>query len=147
MRIILALACATLGGCAGLRNKPDVEELKPSIEAFHQKARWKDFRAAADLIVPERRASFIKARLKTDDEKDLFITDYQLEDATVTSEGVAEVVSKLSWYRLPSSTEKTAPVVSVFVWRQGKWWLESQDDGPFPELKPTVAPAPRDGGS
>lgn len=135
----LASACATM------RAKPDAEELKPAIEAFHQRARWKDFRGAADLIVPERRSAFIKARSKSDDEKDLFVTNFELEDAKVSTDGVAEVVSRISWYRLPSNVEKTATVTSVFVWREGKWWIESQDDGPFPDLRP--APAATDGGA
>ncbi|MCU0695207.1 MAG: hypothetical protein MUC96_01610 [Myxococcaceae bacterium] len=136
-RVLSALACAALSACATMRSKPDVEELKPTIEAFHQRARWKDFRAAADLIVPERRTSYVKARLKTDDERDLFITDYELEDAKLSGDGTAEVVSKMTWYRLPSASAKTTVVVSVFVWREGKWWLESQEDGPFPELAAT----------
>jgi hypothetical protein len=142
--LVMTLALFALAACATLRNKPDVDELKPTIEAFHQRARWKDFRGAADLIVPERRTSYVKARMKTDDERDLFITDYELEDARISTEGVAEVVTKLSWYRLPSVSAKTAVVSSVFVWREGKWWLESQDDGPFPEL--AAALAPRDAG-
>lgn len=135
-----------LVACAGLRAKPDVEELKPAIEAFHQRSRWKDFRGAADLIVPERRSAFIKARTRAGDEKDLFITNFELEDAVVGGEGLAEVVSRMSWYRLPSNVEKTATLTSVFVWREGKWWLESQDEGPFPDLKPAPPPAP-DAGS
>lgn len=122
--------------CAGLRAKPDVEELKPAIEAFHQRARWKDFRGAADLIVPERRAAFVKERMKGGDEKDLFVTNFELEDAKISADGIAEVVSRISWYRLPSNTEKTATVTNIFVWREAHWWLESQDDGPFPDLKP-----------
>lgn len=122
--------------CAGLRAKPDVEELKPAIEAFHQRARWKDFRGAADLIVPERRSAFVKERMKGGDEKDLFVTNFELEDAKISADGIAEVVSRISWYRLPSNTEKTATVTNIFVWREAHWWLESQDDGPFPDLKP-----------
>lgn len=141
-RFALVLALSSLS-CATARSKPDTEELKPAIEAFHQRARWKDFRGAADLIVPERSRSFVKARSSGDDEKDLFITNYELEDAKVSTDGTAEVVSRMSWYRLPSNVEKTVTVTSVFVWREGKWWLESQDDGPFPELKP----APKDAGS
>ena len=132
----LLVLLSTLCACAAWRARPDVEELKPAIEAFHQRARWKDFRAAADLLVPERRKAFVKARTRTDDERDLFITNFDLEDAKVSAAGVAEVVSRISWYRLPSNVEKTATLTSVFVWREGKWWLESQDDGPFPDLMP-----------
>jgi hypothetical protein len=143
--VMLVLLLSMLQACAGWRARPDVEELKPTIEAFHQRARWKDFRGAAELLVPERRKAFVKARTKADDERDLFITNFDLEDAKV-AESVAEVVSRISWYRLPSNVEKTATLTSVFVWREGKWWLESQDDGPFPELMPAPE-LPKDGGT
>lgn len=135
----LALPCVflSLSACATLGGKGDVEALKPAMESFHQALRWKDFRGAADRLVPERRAAFIKARLKHEDERDLFITDYQLEDAQVAGDQMsATVVSKLSWYRLPESAEQTAVVTSVVVWRDSAWLVESLDDGPFTELKP-----------
>ncbi len=135
-----------LSSCAAWRARPDVEELKPAIEAFHQRARWKDFRGAAELLVPERRKAFVKARTKTDDERDLFITNFDLDDAKVSGAGIAEVVSRISWYRLPSNVEKSATVTSVFVWRDGRWWLESQDDGPFPDLMPAPALPASDAG-
>ncbi|MBE2253588.1 MAG: hypothetical protein IAE78_28930 [Myxococcus sp.] len=128
-----------------MRARPDVDDLKPAIELFHQRARWKDFRGAADLLVPDRRKPFVKARTRTDDERDLFITNFDLEDAKVSGAGTAEVVSRISWYRLPSNVEKTATVTSVFVWSDGRWWLESQDDGPFPDLMP-APPLEADGG-
>ncbi|MFZ5441520.1 MAG: hypothetical protein ACOZQL_16050 [Myxococcota bacterium] len=129
-----AASCVTV-------NKGDVDELKPTVEAFHQRARWKDFRGASDLIVEERAGAFIKARSKTNDDRDLFITNFELEDARVATDLLtASVVTKISWYRLPSTTEKTATVTSVFVWRGGAWRLESQDDGPFEELKPAPKP-------
>lgn len=126
--------------------KSDLEELKPAIESFHQKLRWKDFRVAAEGIVPERRDSFIKARIKTNDERDLFITDFQLEDAKTSDDQLqARAVSRLSWYRLPSMTEVSATITSVYVWREKRWMLESQDSGPFPDLlgPPPMSPTAR----
>lgn len=129
---LLCLVCA----CATVKT-PDAEELKPTVEAFHQRARWKDFRGAAELVVPERRRSFISGRARLNDERDLFITDFQLEDAQVQPEHqLARVVSRLSWYRLPSTSEQSSTLTSVFVWREGHWLLESQDSGPFEELRP-----------
>lgn len=130
--------CATLAltACATVP-KGDVEELKPTVEVFHQRARWKDFRGAAELVVDERRGAFVKERLKLNDDRDLFVTNFELEDAQVSTDMLsATVVTKISWYRLPSSTEKTAVVTNVFVWRESAWRLESQDDGPFEDLKP-----------
>jgi hypothetical protein len=142
-RLFALFAALSLTACATVP-RGDVEELKPTIEAFHQRARWKDFRGAADLLVDERRGAFVKERLKLKDDQDLFITNFELEDAKVALDMLsAEVVTKISWYRLPSSTEKTAVVTNVFVWREAAWRLESQDDGPFEDLKPApVKPAP-----
>jgi len=132
------VAFALSSSCATLSGKGDIEAIKPSIEAFHQALRWKDYRGAADRLVPERRAAFVKARIKNDDERDLFITDFQLEDAVVAPDQMsATVVSKLSWYRLPESTEQKAVVTTTLVWRDSAWLVESQDDGPFlAELAP-----------
>jgi hypothetical protein len=138
----LAVLALTLAACVTPGTpKPDIEELKPTIEAFHRMARWKDFRGAADLLVPSKRTAFIKARSVSNDDRDLYITDYQLEDARL-EDGMTwvEVISKMSWYRMPNTTETTRTITSVFRWKNGKWWLESQDDGPFPELKPEVKP-------
>lgn len=126
----LAASCVTVP-------KGEIEDLKPAVEAIHQRFRWKDFRGAAELMVLERQEAFIKARSKLDDEKDLFITNFEMEDAKISPDLLtAKAVTRISWYRLPSTTEKSATVTNVFVWRGGLWQLESQDDGPFEELKP-----------
>lgn len=138
--LALCLVVVTgLGGCAHLRGEGDIDTLKPAVEAFHQALRWKDFRTAADAVVPERRSAFIKARLVDNDERDLFITDFQLEDAQVEADKKsAAVISRLSWYRLPDATERSAVITSRLVWRANAWLVESQDDGPFSkELPPT----------
>jgi len=134
-RLVVAWAVGALG-CAAIR-PPDVEELKPAVEAFHQRIRWRDFRAAAELIVPEHRDAFIKARARFDDEKDLFISDFQLEEAKLApDQSAAQAVSRISWYRLPSTAEVSATVTSTFVWRENRWLLDSQDLGPFEDLRP-----------
>src|SRR5689334_2890775 len=63
-------------GCATVP-KGDIELLKPTIEAFHQAARWKDFQTIGELLVPEKRDAFMQARKTMKDERDLFITDYE----------------------------------------------------------------------
>lgn len=127
---VLTAACATVP-------KGEVEALKPAVETLHQRMRWKDFRGAAELMVEERQEAFLKARVKLKDEQDLYITNFELEDAKLAPDTLtAKAYTKLSWYRLPSTAEKTALVTNQFVWRNGGWLLESQDDGPFDELKP-----------
>ena len=135
-RALTVLLVFLASGCASVK-KGEVEDLKPAVEAFHQRVRWKDFRGAADLMVEDRHQPFIKARTKLKDERDLFITNFELEDAKIGLDLlIATAVTKISWYRLPSTTEETATVTSVFIWRDGVWQLESQDEGPFDDLKP-----------
>ncbi|MDP1823796.1 MAG: hypothetical protein Q8L48_11150 [Archangium sp.] len=123
--------------------------MKPAVRALYQSFRWKDFRGAAEMMVAERRDGFVKARTKMKDDQDLFITNFELEDAKLSADLLtAKVVARLSWYRLPSTTEKTVTISNVFVWREGVWQLESLDDGPFEELLPAPAPATKpDAGS
>lgn len=123
----LGIGCVT-----GRPDRPDSEALKPRIEDFHLRVRWRDFRGAAELIIPERRAAFLKARAEKRDEKDLSITDYQLEECKFASDGLrAECVSSIAWIRLPSVSEERATVTSVFVWDGSTWLLGQQTEGPF----------------
>lgn len=123
----LGAACVT-----GRPSKPDSETLKPRIEDFHLRSRWRDYRGAAELLVAERRTPFLKARAAKNDEKDLSITDYQLEECTFSNDGArAECISNISWVRLPSPSESRATVTSVFVWDGSNWYLAQQDEGPF----------------
>ena len=140
-QVALASLALFFAGCATVP-KGDPEDLKPAMRALYQSFRWKDFRGAAEMMVVERREAFVKARTKLKDDRDLFITNFELEDAKISPDLlIARAVARLSWYRLPSTTEETATVTNVFVWREGTWQLESQDEGPFEELRPPPAPA------
>ncbi len=123
---------AACGACAHIKSSADLEGLRAAAETFHQRIRWKDFRGAAELIVPERRASFQAAREAQRDDRDLSITDYQLEDARLSADGSsAVVVSRLNWTRLPSLSEASELVSSEFVLRDGTWLIARQSGGPF----------------
>ncbi len=124
-----------------------MESLRHAADTFHQRARWRDFRGAAELVIPERRLAFEKARQASRDDKDLTITDYQLEDARLSPDATrAIVVSRVNWIRLPSVTEETALITSELVWRGGTWFIARQDAGPFAEeLKEALIPL-ADGG-
>ncbi len=129
LALLLALA---LVGCAHSKKKEAMESLQPAVEEFHKRIRWKDFRSAAGRIVPERRDDFLRARRELKDEEDLSITDYEIEQLTLSEDGQrATVISRIQWMRLPSVSAKTATVTSEFVYQDGTWLLERQDDGPF----------------
>ncbi|AEI65411.1 hypothetical protein [Corallococcus macrosporus] len=126
-----------------MSKKSNLETLKPTVERFHQAIRWKDFQSASRIIVPERRKDFQKARIELNDDKDLSITDYEVVDVKVSADGnQATIQSRIQWMRLPSASERTALVTSEFVFRDGAWQLESQEDGPFEGELPSPTPSP-----
>ncbi|MFP2963724.1 hypothetical protein ACLEPN_39865 [Myxococcus sp. 1LA] len=126
-----------------MSKKSNLETLKPTVERFHQSVRWKDFQGASRIIVPERRKDFQKARIELNDDKDLSITDYEIVDVKLSEDGHrATIQSRIQWMRLPSASERTALVTSEFVFRDGAWQLESQDDGPFEGELPSPSPSP-----
>lgn len=130
-RTLLLAFSVSFFGCATVP-KGDLDELKPSIEAFHKCARWKDFQCVANLLVPTKKDGFLRAREKLIDERDLSITDYELEEAKVAPDRLkASAVSHIKWFRLPSNTEENSTVTSNWVWMDSAWRLDSQDGGPF----------------
>lgn len=145
----LGVALALMAACAHSPQRGDAPSLKKAAEAFHQRIRWKDLRGAIELLVPERRQAFEDGYRARRDENDLSITDYELEDLRVAADGLsAVVVSRLSWMRLPSVSVATETIHSVYLYRQGAWWLEQQDAGPFvaelgaPQKKPPAVSGP-----
>jgi hypothetical protein len=132
-RLLAVLLVLTLGGaCAHTKKKSDLEALQPVVENFHKRVRWKDYRFAARYIVPERRQDFERALRERKDERDLDITDYDIEEVQFVEEGQRAIVtSRFKWTRLPSVTEQSETVTSEFVYRDGTWLLEKQEGGPF----------------
>src|SRR5438105_4172571 len=124
---LTAISCCLFFACA-TTNKGDLELLKPTLEAFHGSMRWKNYLQIPAQLVPEKREGFVKGCNARDDEKNLFVTDYQLEDCTATPEDqtVAICMSKVSWYRLPSTTEKTVMVATTLKWQGGQWLVDRQ---------------------
>lgn len=108
--------------------------MKKTAEMFHERIRWRDYPGAAELIVPDRRLLFESARQKLDDDHNLSITDYELEGVRFSSDGKRGwVVSRVSWMRLPSASEKNARIDSEYVWQNAGWLLVRQSAGPFAE--------------
>ena len=134
-----------LAACAHTPAKPtpDPEAIRATAESFHRRARWKDFRGAADLIVADRRQAFVDARDQQRDERDLTISDYELTDLRLDPDGErAWVVSRISWLRLPSVTEQTQLVTTELVGSGRSWRIARQDRGPFADvLSAPYAPA------
>lgn len=122
---LLAVACAD-------PNKGDREAFKPTAEKLFEQFKWGDYRAAATFIVDSKRPAFIVARLKMQDDKNLSVADYSLDDVSYSDDGMkVTLVSRFSWMRLPSPNLHSDVITSEFVWSGGAWLLLSQDSGPF----------------
>jgi hypothetical protein len=137
MRAAALLLCV-LVACAHGPRGASPETLKHAAEELHQRARWRDWRGVAELVVPERRQAFLAARKRGNDERDLTLTDYDILDVRISDTRVRGiVVSRIAWVRLPSVTEQHEEVTSRFEFIQGTWYLDSQEGGPFaPDLNP-----------
>jgi hypothetical protein len=133
IRLLALLLVFTLGGaCAHTKKTSDLQSLRPAVEAFFKRVRWKDYRVASRYIVPERRQDFERASRERQDERDLAITDYEILDVELAEEGQRAIVtSRMQWMRLPSVTEQTDTVTSEFIYQNGTWFLERQLGGPF----------------
>lgn len=129
----IAVAAALAGACAHSR-ADSAESLRKTADQFHKLVRWNDLRGAAELLTIERREAFLDEVSNRNDERDLKITDYELQDFKLEPGGKhATVISKVSWYRLPSVTQEEQKVVSHFVEKNGAWLISRQEKGPFAE--------------
>jgi len=127
-----ALAAFVVGACAHGPKLGAAEEIRSTADSFHQRIRWRDFRGAAELLVPERRERFVQALKVRGDERDLSISDYELEQERISADGtVGTVVSRVSWTRLPSVVEHSELVTSELTLKDGVWLLSRQQGGPF----------------
>jgi hypothetical protein len=146
--VAVAVGGLVAWACAHVPAQPDAAGLPPTVEAFFDKVHWRDFRAAAQLIVEERRQDFLKASAASHDDRDLTLTESTLEDVRMSPDGrSATVLSRVRWIRLPSMTEQSDEVTSDFIWRAGAWWLARQQAGPFQEqLGSPVSLTPEDAG-
>jgi hypothetical protein len=125
------------GGCAHTKKASNLEALRPVVQSFHERIRWRDYRTAARYIVPERREDFERARRERNDERDLTITDYEILEVQLSEDGQrATVTSRIQWVRLPSVSEQSATVTSEFIFQEGRWLLERQLVGPFDGDRP-----------
>ncbi|WP_434388250.1 hypothetical protein [Melittangium boletus] len=130
--LAVLLVCLLCGACSHTQKAAELEALKTTVDDFHQRVRWKDYRVASRYVVPERRKEFDRGLRQNKDEQDLDITDYEIERVDLDEKGErATVTSHFVWTRLPSLSVRRESVTSEFVLREGKWLLEKQEGGPF----------------
>ena len=110
--------------------------MKKAAHQYLISVRWSDWTSASQLLVPERRDAFMTARRKGHDERDLSISDFEIEEVKMapdTSSG--QVTAELNYTRLPSVSVKTEDTTLFLIWRDGRWLVDHEVGGPFPDLK------------
>jgi len=122
-------------GCA---HSQQGDELEAANRVFARSIRWSDLKGWTQQVVPERRAEFLK--LAGTDEDNLKVSDYELEDVQV-SDDKAIVRSRVSWYRLPSITNRTEAMMVLWERKGGTWLITSIVGGPLPLPPPDAATA------
>ncbi len=114
------------------------DELEAANNVFTRAIRWSDLKGWAQQVVPERRTEFLK--LAATDEDNLKINEYEMEDVQIISSDKAIVRGRVSWYRLPSITNKTESMIVLWERKGGTWLITSIVGGPLPLPLPELAP-------
>lgn len=126
------------------------ETLAESIRGYNDGVRWQRFEVAATRVPARERSKFVEEM----DERaeDLRITEYDVVKVDRTSERVAKVQIKVSWYKDTEGTLRHTHAVQTWE-RHGKVWLmvdESRMRGaempglaePIADATPAVETAP-----
>ena len=137
-RTLLLLALLALAGCAtALKPRPTGDGLKRRSEAFHRSLRWGDLRGAAAYVHPDQRRAWLQKALDGKDEDNLKVLEYAAEDAQVDlPSGKAQVLSRMTWHRLPSLTMNNDTLVVSWEAQETTWYVTSIERGPLPLAAP-----------
>lgn len=122
---LIVIACSS-------QVKPTAKLGEMSQDTFMSDLRWKSFKAAASLMLPEHRQGFMKTFTAL---KDIDITDVRLIDMQRSEDGRRfETTVEMEYYLLPSVTLKT--------FRFDQTWLLFDDDDPAQQGFLIVTPFP-----
>jgi hypothetical protein len=138
--VLLVLAAT---GCASGPNR-NTEQLGLAARDYHDALQFGDFQVIARYLPPEARTEFLARAFGM--EKSLSVLEFTPIGTDMNEDGDrAHMVTRLSWYELPSTVVKTE---NVFIdWKRvgggvatdGTWTIESIEGGPLPVAAPEKA--------
>lgn len=109
--LLSLLACSSLA-------EPVQKTGEMSLDDFMNAMRWKQFKVAADFMLPENRQDFLTTLNKV---KDIHIVDVRLMDLKETAEGRRfETSIEMDYYLLPSVSVKTFSFEQTWVYFAGE---------------------------
>jgi len=104
--------------CSSHLDKPVTEVAEMSRDDFMNALRWKQYKVAAEFMLPENRKDFLATFRKL---KDIHITDVRLLDLQETAEGRRfETSIEMDYYLLPSVSLKTFSFTQDWVYFAGE---------------------------
>ena len=107
----------SLLACSSHLDKPVTEVAEMSRDDFMNALRWKQYKVAAEFMLPENRKDFLATFRKL---KDIHITDVRLLDLQETAEGRRfETSIEMDYYLLPSVSLKTFSFTQDWVYFAG----------------------------
>ncbi|MDH3809970.1 MAG: hypothetical protein OES29_15230 [Desulfuromonadales bacterium] len=108
----------SLLACSSHLDKPVTEVAEMSRDDFMNALRWKQYKVAAEFMLPENRKDFLATFRKL---KDIHITDVRLLDLQETVEGRRfETSIEMDYYLLPSVSVKTFSFTQDWVYFAGE---------------------------
>jgi len=108
----------SLLACSSHLDKPVTEVAEMSRDDFMNALRWKQYKVAAEFMLPENRKDFLATFRKL---KDIHITDVRLLDLQETTEGRRfETSIEMDYYLLPSVSLKTFSFTQDWVYFAGE---------------------------
>jgi len=136
--LLSALALAT--GCAAGPGAKS-EQLALAVRDYHDALQFGDFQVIARYLRPAARADFLARAYGM--EKSLSVLEFTPISSQNGPDGdSAFLVTRVSWYELPSTVVRTE---NVFVhWKRtdaDTWAIESVEGGPLPVPPPEAADA------
>ena len=133
---LLALVVLAAAGCA---SGPDrvTDKLALASRNYHDALQFGDFQVIAHYLRPDARTDFLARAYGM--EKTLSVLEFLTIGTEIHPDGErATMVTRLSWYELPSTVVKTE---NVFIrWKllgggvasEGNWIIDSIEGGPLP---------------
>jgi len=108
----------SLLACSSHLDTPVTEVAEMSRDDFMNALRWKQYKVAAEFMLPENRKDFLATFRKL---KDIHITDVRLLDLQETVEGRRfETSIEMDYYLLPSVSVKTFSFTQDWVYFAGE---------------------------
>ena len=108
----------SLLACSSHLDTPVTEVAEMSRDDFMNALRWKQYKVAAEFMLPENRKDFLATFRKL---KDIHITDVRLLDLQEKAEGRRfETSIEMDYYLLPSVSVKTFSFDQDWVYFAGK---------------------------